>query len=344
MENKTDQTTGFFIALVLFLGLAGYLLWPFLQLLALAGILAFLFLPVQHFLANKLKNTTLATLITVVGSLIVVVVPLYFLAQAVAKEAVGLYGQYQDSGIRIDRQLLVSRLPEPWQASAVNFISAVSVRVGSWTNSFSLDFKGILSNVAGFLFSFFLLFLTLFYFLKDHDLIAKRLGALLPLSVDQGALMLNKITGAINGVLKGSFLVALLQGVVATAGYLLVGLPQPLFWGVVTVVSAVVPVIGTAVIIVPIIVYLLLFKSWLAALILAIWYVTIHVTIDNVVRPKIIGAQIQTHPLLVLLSVLGGIQVFGALGVMFGPIIMAVCMALIDEYQDKYRKGHSWLW
>ncbi|MCX6723184.1 MAG: AI-2E family transporter, partial [Candidatus Staskawiczbacteria bacterium] len=149
-------------------------------------------------------------------------------------------------------------------------------------------------------------------------------------------LLINRLVSSIRGVIVGKFLLAFIQGLVAMVGFLFVGVPNALFLGFLTMISSFVPMIGTGIVVLPVIIYLLIFKSFVPALILLIWYALVHFSIDNIVAPKIIGSTTQIHPLLILLSILGGIELFGALGFFFGPIIVAIFLTLVESYKTNY--------
>ncbi len=340
IQTKTIQTTGFFILLLLFFILVMVMFRPFFQLLALAGILAFLFLPLHTFFVQKLKHESLAAMLTVICILTIVLVPLYFLTQAAVTELIGFYGHYTQ-GTTASGQLAISQLPAAWQATAQHLINDAWIRMSAWAQSLSSDIAGILSNIAGFLFSFFLLFFSIYYFLKDHRAIKEYLGGLLPLSSSERHLLMDKLISALNGVVRGNFLMALLQGLAATFGYFLAGVPQPLIWGLVTAICSFIPNIGIFLVIIPAIIYLLLFNSLSAAIILTVWMVIIHLPLGNILGPKLIGSRAQLPPLLLLLSVLGGLTLFGFLGFLFGPVIVAIFMALLDEYRGGYQNLQS---
>jgi predicted PurR-regulated permease PerM len=334
MKNKSYRSVGFLVLLLIFLLLSASMFWYFLQLLALAGILSILFLPMHQLLTRKLRSESVAATVTVLSILILVAVPLYFLTQAAVTEAVSFYTQYKGGELHISRQFLVKHLPLSWQHAAIGLIDNASQKVVVWSKDFATDFEGIISNIATFLFLSFLLFFSTFYLLKDHIKLKRFADDLLRLPTDQEDKLINRIISSVNGVVKGSFIVAIIQGIAGTIGFLLAGLPQPLIWGLVTMVSAFVPTVGTSLVIVPAIIYLLIFKSFTSALILFVWFMVIHMTINNVVSPKMISSQTQLHPLVTLLSILGGIQLFGVLGVIFGPVIIAVFLSLVEEYKN----------
>jgi len=326
------QKIGFLILLAIFLVLAFFLFWPFFKIIFLAIIAAIIFLPLHNFLSRKLKNNVIPALLIIISILVIVAGVIYFLGQATIKNTIDLYGQYKIGAIKIDSRVLINNLPIKWQNGALYLFNDISKTVGSWINSFNLDFQGLLSNIASFVFSFFLFFLTLFYLLKDHEKIKTYLNKFLPLSGPEETLLIARVTKSVNGVVRGDFLIATLQGIAATTGFMIAGLPQPLFFGFITIMAAFVPVIGTSVIIIPAVIYLLLFKSLTAGLILAVWYILIHLSIDNIIGPKLIGSRTNVHSLLILFSLIGGIELFGVSGFLFGPIIITILASLVDIY------------
>jgi len=331
--DKKLQNFGFFGLLFFFLVLAVLLLWPFYKLIFLAGILTVLFLPMYKFLLRKIRSEYFSAILTVLAILVIVITPLYFISQIAIKEISAFYNQYSQSGFELGSQALISNLPDAWHGTAENLTITISESISAWAHSLILDFAGIISNIAGFLLSFFLLFLIVFFLLKDHVKLIKFINELFPLPRKKVDILIQKLEFSINGVLRGDFLIALLQGVVAAIGFVVTGVPQPILWTIATILSSFVPTIGTSLIIIPAIFYLLFFKSLAAALILAIWYVVAHISVDNIIAPEIIGRQTQMHPLLVLLSIFGGLEVFGVMGFLFGPIIMAIFIAILEAYR-----------
>jgi predicted PurR-regulated permease PerM len=338
MKKATQQKIDFFVVMGIFLLLAATLLFPYLKLLALAGVLAVIFLPLHKYFVRKFTNESLSAVLTIFCMLLIIAAPLYLLTQVTLNEAMGAYASYTGGKISIDPNVFISRLPEQLRPVALDLTTEATNRISSWVKDIALDAANIVSNVAGFFFSFFIVLFALYYFLKDRSQIAKFAKDVSPLPELQEKRLAEQTITAVNGVVRGNFLTALLQGTVAGVGFLMAGVSGPIFWGFATAISSLVPVIGTALVIVPIIIYLLLVKSVASALILAAWYTAMHLLIDSIIAPKMIGHQVQLHPLLVLLSVLGGLQFFGGLGFLFGPIIVAIAMALIDTYRSDIRR------
>jgi predicted PurR-regulated permease PerM len=134
---------------------------------------------------------------------------------------------------------------------------------------------------------------------------------------------------------------AIIQGVVAMIGFTIFGVPQPLLWGLFTVMAALVPNVGTSLSLIPAVIYLLVTGHIGAGIGLAVWGMLAVGLIDNLLSPRLIGSRIQLHPLLVLLSVIGGLQFFGFLGFLIGPILLAVFVAMVDIYRSDFKKYYK---
>lgn len=307
--------------------------WSFLKLVAIGAILAILFAPVYKNVVKKLRNEPFAAILTIFLILLIVIVPLYLIGQLLFNQLIDLYNQFRDGGITINRTQLIQDLPPQLRSVAENFFNDISGRLSGFAANAFQGVTGVLSNVAGFVLSFFLVFFTVYYFLRDGDKIKGYFNSVMPLSHEHENLLVKKLSTAINGVVKGTFLVALIQGVVATVGFLIFGVPAAFLWGAFTVLAALVPTVGTSLSLIPAVLYLFITGHTGAGIGLVIWGSLAVGMIDNILSPKLVGKQTELHPLLVLFSVLGGIKLFGFLGFLLGPILMAVFVTLLDIYR-----------
>lgn len=338
MTNQRLQVIGFFVLLGILGLVAAFMWWPYLKLIALAVILAVLFLPIQKRIAQNTGHEVFATWTTIILILFIVMVPLYLIGQLAFNELLGIYQNLRDGGFSLDRSAIINSLPPQLQSVAGSLVNDLSQRLsGLATNAFQ-GVTNILSNVAGFFLTFFLVFFTIYYFLRDRAKIKQYFSTILPLSEAHENLLLSKLEQAVNGVVKGMFLVALIQGTVATIGFLIFRVPNPFLWGAFTVLAALVPTVGTSLSLIPAVLYLLITGNTGAAIGLAIWGAIAVGLIDNIVSPKLVGSQVKMHPLVVLFAVLGGLQIFGFFGFILGPIVMAMFVALLDIYRTDLRK------
>ncbi len=337
-NHKRMQIVVFLLALLLTAGLVFSIIRPFFSLLVFAFILTVLFLPLHDRFAKHIKSQSLSALATVGVMLLIVLVPLLLLGQVLFSEVYNLVSDLKNGGLTIDRTQLVSGLPIQIQG----FVETVSQDLNRIASNLTVNafqtFSKLISNLATFIFSLFLTFFAVYYFLKDGKHFKQVFVDLSPIDDNQEQILFTKIAAAVNGVVKGQFMTALIQGVVATVGYMIFGVPNPFLWGLFTVLAALVPTVGTSLAILPAVGYLLITGHFGAGIGLLIWGALAVGLVDNFIGPKLLGRTAKIHPLLVLLSVLGGVSLFGFIGFLLGPILVAVFMAMVDMYRTDFQK------
>jgi predicted PurR-regulated permease PerM len=214
-----------------------------------------------------------------------------------------------------------------------NFFNNAGQKLSDIAGNAFAGLTGVISNIAGFVVSLILVIFTLYYFLKDGHKFREFVEKIFPLQRSHETLLMQKLESAVKGVVQGSFTVAMLQGTASTVGFFIFGVPQPLLWGVFTVLAALVPTVGTLLSLVPAIAYLFLSGHTGSGIGMTIWAVISIQAIDNFVSPRLIGHKTNLHPLVTLLSILGGLGLFGYMGFLLGPIIMAVFISLLEIYR-----------
>lgn len=337
MNNKRIQVISFLVILVAVVILVALVLKPFLTIIAFGAILAVLFRPLYNRLERKLKSPAIASALTLLIIVLIFLIPVVLFGNILFNEILQVYGKFSRGDLVIDRDQIISGIPVQLQTIIENISRDMNKFLNSITAHAFETFSSLVSNVFGFFISIFLLLFTVYYLLRDGATIKKVFIDLSPLATSQEDTLIEKVSHAINGVVKGSFLMALIQGVIATVGFLIFGVPQPFLWGTFTVLAALVPTVGTALALVPAIGYLIITGHPGQAIGLTIWGSVAVGLIDNFLGAKVVGSRTNLHPLLILFSVLGGLQFFGFLGFLLGPILMAVCVALINIYRTDFK-------
>jgi predicted PurR-regulated permease PerM len=336
--HKRFQVVAFLLLLLAAAGLVFAVVRPFLNMLVVAFILAVIFRPLFHRFNRKLKSHALAALCTVVAILFIILVPLWLFGQLLFNELVDVYNSVRSGSFVINQQDIVSALPVQVRLfiESISFdLNNLAARITS--NAFQ-TFSQVVSNIASFILSFFLVMFSTYYLLKDGHHIKQAVMDLSPINDMQESVLFNRISTSINGVVRGIFVMALIQGFVATIGYLIFGVPNGLLLGLFTILAAFVPTVGTSLALVPAVLFLLITGQVGSAIGLAIWGGVAVGLIDNFLGPYLIGNTAKVHPLLILLSVLGGVAFFGFMGFLLGPIVMAVFVAMIDMYRTDFQK------
>lgn len=337
MNYKRLQMFSFLGLLLGALLVAVFLFRPFFNVLAFSVIVAILFAPVQRRIDARLDSPAKSALLTLLVIILIILVPLALFGQLIFNELVSVYNHIRDGSLVVDRGQIMASLPGQVQNLIENFTRDLNNTLARFSNNAFQAFSSLVSNVANFILSLFLFFFATYYLIKDGRKIKAILMDISPLNERQENELVTKLGEAVNGVVKGSFLIALLQGLIATVGFLIFGVPQPLLWGMFTVIAALIPTVGTSLSLVPAIIFLIITDHIGAAIGLTIWGALAVGLIDNIVSPVLIGAKTRLHPLLVLFSVLGGIQLFGFLGFLLGPIFMAVFVTLVEMYRTEFK-------
>ncbi|MBP9710916.1 MAG: AI-2E family transporter [Candidatus Pacebacteria bacterium] len=318
---------------------------PFLGPLAMAAIFAVVLQPVYRRLLTAYRGrAALAAISSIFVFIVLVLVPISFVASQIVAEASGLY-VYFTAGDGIASLYGVGQ-----QVSALisQFVPGVNINLEVLAANLDayltqgLEFiignlGGVLSGVSSFILSLFFFFIALYYLLKDGPALKKKIMELSPLRDVDEERVFGRLGLAVNSVVKGNLLIAAFQGVIATAGFTLFGLPNPVLWGTVAALSALVPAVGTSLVMVPAVLFLFATGTLTQAIGLGVWAVLAVGLIDNMLGPKLVGRGAQLHPLLILLSVLGGLALFGATGIFLGPLSVALLFALLTIHAESSR-------
>ncbi|MCF7865663.1 MAG: AI-2E family transporter [Candidatus Pacebacteria bacterium] len=322
------KTVFFSIVFICFAILSALIFWPFLTPLALAGIVSILIHPVYRKVLKFLKSESLASVVTIVLLVVLILAPLTIIANQIISEAQNLYSSVS-SGESISVDFLTTKV----EVAVQKYIPDFTINTREYLSSFAswvVDrLGGIFSGTLDLVVKFALSIVALFYFLRDGEEFKKQIIALSPLSDDKDKFISVSLKSSINSVLMGSIAVALVQGILSGIGFTLFGVPNATLWGTVAGVAALVPGVGTSLVWIPASIYLYFYGSSGIWVVEILWSILLVGLIDNFLAPFIINKGVNIHPLLILFSILGGLQFFGAEGFLLGPIVVGLLFALI---------------
>jgi predicted PurR-regulated permease PerM len=195
---------------------------------------------------------------------------------------------------------------------------------------------GVAQNLLLFVANFIVVLISLFFFLRDGAGFCYRLRRLLPMDQERQERLFSNIVNATTAVVHGCLVVAVIQGLLAGVAYWLLGVPYAVVWGVLTAFVALLPMGGTTIVSVPATIYLFLQGETVRAIILLAWCVGVVGTVDNILKPIFIGTRLKLPLIFLFFGILGGLVVFGALGIILGPVLFALLAALLDVYSEEY--------
>ncbi len=337
---RVDTLRPYFLLTILLGALALVLLIfkPFLAPLALAAIFAVILRPVFNRLYEYVgKSRAVAGLATLVVAFVLILTPLALVAAQLVVEARDLYTSLAGA----NSYGFIQNLLEQGAALVSQFMPGVAIDPQSVIAEIDTYAKqalqyvishlgGVISGASGLLLDLFIFLIALYYLLKEGPAIKRTIVELSPLYDSDDQFVFKKLEVAVNSVVRGSLLVALIQGTIATLGYLLFGVPNAFLWGSTTAIAALIPGVGTALVLGPIVLYLFVTGAAGPAFGLLLWGVVAVGLIDNLLGPKLIGRGAELHPLLILLSVLGGLAFFGPVGLFLGPLTVSLFLTLLS--------------
>ncbi|NLI34549.1 MAG: AI-2E family transporter [Deltaproteobacteria bacterium] len=341
-----------FLLIVLFcsLYLAYLILQPFLHILIFAIVLATAFHPTQVRLSRLYRGRkNLAALTIVFIITFVIVLPVFLFTSALVNQGLQSINQMNEwikagnlNKLAHDERLVTflariqERLPflELEKMNLANSLLEISKGFGQYFLS-----KGatILGNVATLVSHFFIMIFVVFYVLRDGKEMIHQARLLSPLKTEQEDRIINGIHVVGGSVLLGTLATAAFQGLVGGIGLAIVGIPG-LFWGTVMGFSSLIPIVGTSLVWIPSVVYLILLGKMKYAVFLVVWNILLVGSIDNFLRPFLMGGEGRMSPFYVFLAIIGGVQYFGLVGILYGPLILSFAMIMLYIYQVEYRE------
>ena len=326
-----------------------YLCWrmlvPFLGVIAWATVLVILFYPVHKRLVKRLNRPSLAALISCLLVVLIILVPIGLITIAVFNELANALQSIQagvnyllDPNSRVSGPVLnfVGRFVDISQLRSEEFLlerlKGVSGQIAGQT-------LGFLGGLAGVIVQMFFVIFTMYYFFRDGENISRTVRDTLPLEREQAESIMARTREVIDASVYGVITIAAIQGTLGGLAFWILGLRSALIWGVAMTFLSMVPMLGAFLVWVPAAIYLAVTGHWVKALMLAVWGTFVIGMIDNFLRPKLVGSRTRLHELLIFFSVLGGLSVFGVLGVVLGPVVLAITLALVEVYRTAARTG-----
>ena len=337
----------YFLALFLLSIFAlGRVLWPFLSILVLSFFLTGIFQPVFRFL-NRRFSTSFASLVTCVLIVLLIFVPLFFMVTALSKEALGVYQFVRgvNWGVKLKELMEQSPMIAQFQEMLGGF--GVNLEADGFTDTLSqfTRMAGLFlyeqasswaGNIMNFVFSFIMMILIIYFLLIDHERFIAYVIRLSPLPDEQERQLVGKFEEIAGAILVGNGICGLLQGVLGGLLFAIFDLGSPVLWGGVMGVLAFLPIFGIGLVLVPT-AFILLAKAQVGlAVFVLIFYVIVSFSVEYFLKPKMVGDKVKMPVLLVLLSILGGLSVFGVFGIIYGPLIVTAFLTLAEIYMQNY--------
>ena len=324
--------------------LTGKLIAPFSAIIILGLVFTGVFIPIHRFFAKKF-SISLSSIITCFIIFFIIFIPVLFFIGILSKEAYDLYSMAKNAVLRNQlKQLLENNhaleningffanmgfeTSLSWD-DFINYISDLGKFVGL---SMFQQASFIASNVFKIISYFCLMLIVVFYLLIDREKFTSYIYNLSPLPFEHNKKIFEKFKDMAGAVLIGNGLAGLIQGILGGIVFFIFGLNSPFLWGVIMGFLAFLPIVGIGLVLVPSGIFLILNQRILAGIFMILFYGILSLGIEYIFKPKIVGNRVKIHPLVVFFAIIGGLKLYGILGIIYGPLIITLFLTLADIY------------
>lgn len=336
------------ITLIVVLVLALYLCWlmlqPFVNVVLWAAVLAVVFFPLHRRIQTRVGSPSGAAILSTLLVIVLILLPATFITIAVVRELAGAADSLQAGVQRLSNASTIPGLGWVLERTRgyvdIDPVAAqkfLAERMQMWGGALAASTLVVVGGAVGAIVQMVLVVFTLFYLFRDGDPIRQAIYRVLPLERIQMHDITVRTREVIEASIYGVLVISAIQGTLGTLIFWALDLPSPLLWGVVMFFLSMIPMAGAFLVWVPAALYLVVVGAYVKAAILVGWSLLVISSIDNFLSPRLVGRRARLHELLIFFSVLGGIQVFGVLGLVLGPVVTAVTLALAEMLRQSHR-------
>jgi predicted PurR-regulated permease PerM len=351
MNSKLYQKVFFALLFIILIVISFLIVKPFLTAVLTGIIFAYIFSPIYRAISKKIRSKNISSLIASVLVVLIMTLPLFFILNSVSKEA---YTTYLISRQRLATGQILGEC-QPSGKPLCNVVNYFTGKVDDPRIKYYIDttIKGATTKITGFIsnvlftipifiLDLFIMLFVMFFLFRDGHILIDKVERIMPLKPKYRKDVMRRLRDMAYAVVYGSIIVAAIQGALGGIGFFIFGIPSPILWGIVMIFASLIPYVGSSIIWLPAGLGLI-FNGYLSlestlmikGILLIIYGFLVVGTVDNILKPKIIGSKGGLHPVLVLLGVIGGLSLFGFIGVIVGPIILAMLVTFIKIYEEE---------
>ncbi len=348
-HNHSPYQVGIFFVLFGLIGVLSFLvLRPYLSLVFFSLIYSILIWPLYQKISKKMNNRrSVSALLTIVLSILVLVIPGLIFAQTLVYQAITVItdirsqvgpNTFEEVVAQINTNLQILPFAQELEVTSQQLVQIVSQNIQPVSDWFLNSFWQIGNFSISFMINFILLIILVYFILPNLPDLKRYIYKISPLSSDATHQYFSRAYAMLLDVIKGTFLIAILQGLVGGIFLAIIGVPAWVLFAFCMMILSMIPILGTGFVLVPIgIVFLLTGHPFLGILTMC-WQFFVVGTIDNIVRSMVVSKVANVHPALMMVAVLGGIQAFGFLGLVYGPLILVIFVTTLEVYRQEYHQ------
>lgn len=326
-----------FIALLLILlYLAFRLVQPFFTYIFLGLILTIAVYPFYKLFSKRIKHKKTSSIIAIVLILLIIIIPSFLIVSLLVKQTVSFINSFNTASFEKTNEYIVSLFGPG--ADLNQNLNEILFNVKDFIARSAFSIAG---SVAEVVLGLFIMFFIMYYGFVEGDKWFCQIKDFIPFSKARRERLVKEIKNVTQAVIYGQIFIAILQGTLGGIGFFIVGISNPVFWGFVMTILAFLPVVGTGFVWGPAGLIELINGHIISGVFLLVYGFFIVAGIDNLIRPRIISGKGRIHPVVALIGVLGGLKVFGFLGIIIGPLIAALFIAMLEFFYEDYVKANA---
>lgn len=321
------------ILLALLIVLSFLILKPILISIIVALILTFIFSPVYDWLNKYIKVKTISVLLIIVFLIAIILLPIWFLTPILIKQSFTIFQATQQIDFVTPLKSIFPGLfaSEQFSIEIGNILSSFTTKI---TNSLVNSLSNIILHFPQLLLQLIVVLFTFFFVLRDKDKVMEYAKSLLPFSKDVEEKLLKYTSGITASLVYGQFVIGIIQGLILGIGFLIFGVPNALLMTLIAIIAGILPIIGPFLVWVPVVIYLFITGNLVSAWGIIVFGI-ISSSIDNFLRPLIVSKKTKINSAILLISMVGGLFLFGILGLLLGPLIISYLLVLLEVYRGK---------
>jgi len=331
-ETYFRKTVSAFILIALAV-LSFFLLKPVLMGIIVALILAFIFSPVYDFMVKKTNSKNLSVSLIMIFLLIIFLLPIWFLTPILIDQSLKVFQATQQIDFVGPLQKVFPALfaSEQFSNEIGLIVSTFTAKMANFLVNF---FSGIILNFPTIFLQLIVVFFTFYFVLRDKEEVLSYVRSISPFSKDVENKLFESSKGITASVIYGQVIVGVTQGIIVGVGFLIFGVPNALFLTLLAILAGIFPVLGTTIVWLPVLIYFMIAGESFSAIGILVFGL-ISSTLDNFLRPMIVSKRTNLHSAVVIIGMIGGLFMFGILGVILGPLILAYLIILLEVYRKR---------
>jgi len=323
-----------FIALLLILlYLAFRLVQPFFTYIFLGLILTIAVYPFYKWFSKRIKHKKFSSIIAIVLILLIIIIPSFIIVSALLKQTISFVNSFNPESFEKINDYVINVLGP--RADLRDNLNEILVNVKDFVVKSAFSIAG---SVAEIILGLFIMFFIMYYGFVEGESWLLKIRRFIPFSKQRNERLVREIKNVTQAVIYGQIFIALLQGTLGGIGFFIIGIKNPVFWGFIMTILAFLPVLGTGLVWGPAGIIELVNGHIIGGIFLLVYGFFIVAGIDNLLRPRIISGRGRIHPIIALIGVIGGLKVFGFLGIIIGPLIAALFIAMAQFFYEDYVK------